>query len=140
MWGPFCESAAEKNKRLKDIAVGLAEAADHKNIICPAIYKHFKDKFYATMFISNPKDVPIYGQENYIRAYHTEENRQIGIYKLNGEWYHTSINSRVPLVIYKSLYDDEMPYARPLDMFASEVDKEKYPNIEQKFRFKLIRY
>ena len=32
----------------------LAEAVDHKNIIFPAIYKHFKNKYYATMGIVKP--------------------------------------------------------------------------------------
>ena len=39
------------------------------------------------------------------------------------------------LVIYK--HDDQI-WARPYDMFASEVDHEKYPDIKQKYRFEEV--
>lgn len=41
------------------------------------------------------------------------------------------------LVIYEH-YGTDVIWARPYDMFISKVDKEKYPEINQEYRFQLI--
>ena len=71
-------------------------------------YRHFKGHIYKVINIG-------YDSENY-----DESNPD---------------NSR--LVVYENV-DTKEVWIRPYDMFNSKVDKEKYPEVEQKYRFEEI--
>lgn len=111
-----------------------------RELQCPAIYKHFKSNYYAVMEVSKLIENKGYIKEAIkLQAFHTELNSMITIYKIGDLYFHLTDYSK-ELVLYKALYDDKGIYARPIDMFLSEVDKEKYPGASQKYRFELFKY
>lgn len=111
-------------------------------------YRHFKGKDYVVIGFSNPitaHEFVIEEEKNFysnlLNAQYTEGDQIIHVFVYTNDcikYMHNLSEYNGKLVIYRALYDDYNLYARPYDMFLSEVDRVKYPNIEQKYRLEEI--
>ena len=76
------------------------------------IVKHFKREL-----IQDPQEEYLYEVVSWARHSETDEH----------------------YVVYRALYGTKETWVRPYEMFMEEVDREKYPQIRQRFRFELHR-
>lgn len=82
----------------------------NRQIQIDGLYRHFKGNIYRVLGL----------------AKHTETNETLVIY------------NRCDLNFPNGVEEYGDTYARPLEMFLSEVDREKYPDAVQDYRFELV--
>ena len=72
-----------------------------------------------------------------LTARELEQEPEKYLYEIVGIAEHTESGER--LMVYRPLYGERKLYARPLAMFLSEVDREKYPGAKQRYRFEPVK-
>lgn len=112
------------------------EQLSKREVKYPKVYKHFKHNpdgdfnnyTYCTMGISKPisenfiyKQGLAYDNNDIIESTHTKFDVIFNNYKIDGVLYHNEKFDPNELVIYKSLYDDYIPWAREVSEFLSKV-------------------
>lgn len=117
-----------------------------RKIQIPHTYRHFKGEKYVTLFTatyiseeeSNESMI-----ESYTEARYTEGRGNVHIIERDNKYRYINVHTREDygeLVIYKCITGKNIGrvYARPIEMFASKVDKNKYPDVNQIFRFEKV--
>lgn len=74
--------------------------------------------------------------QHFKREYVNQETSEY-LYKILAFASHTETGEK--LVIYQGMYSPFKICARPYEMFISEVDREKYPDAKQKYRFDVVK-
>ena len=59
------------------------------------------------------------------------------MYRIIGPAIHSE--TREELMVYQAMYGNKLMFVRPMEMFLEEVDREKYPDIRQKYRFEAVK-
>ena len=87
-------------------------------VVIHGIYKHFKGDYYLVVDV----------------AKHSETKEEYVVYRA---LYGDDAEDLKECVVYRALYGENKLFIRDKEMFLSEVDHVKYPDVKQKYRFQL---
>lgn len=83
-----------------------------------------------------PGDTVQHFKRGYLTAEELAAEPEKYLYDIVGTAEHTETGKT--LMIYRPRYGEGGLFARPLEMFLSEVDREKYPDARQRYRFEKL--
>lgn len=109
------------------------------------LYKHFKGHLYKVLDLAEVNSAKVEAQGS-LKVLHTEYNEQIEVVITADNKmvvYTDSVNGDTDnLVVYRRVIDgkeiESETFARPEEMFLSEVDHDKYPDVKQKYRLEEV--
>lgn len=106
---------------------------DHKFII---ICKDGKRNIYEYSYSLDIRDFNIGDIVNHFKyEFLSEDDKAHNRYKYQIQSFARHTETGEHMVVYQALYFPFKVYVRPMNMFISEIDHEKYPNTKQVFRF-----
>lgn len=116
----------------------------------PGIYRHFKQIKNGEDMICCVSNFSVPSTKEFLISLinnndpellfinHTELEKEIEIFRIGNKYFHNKEIESEILPIYTAMYGNRKTYVRPLSLFLSKTDKEKYPNAKQKYRLELI--
>ena len=81
-------------------------------------------------------DAAVHFKRGYLSVEELEREPEMYVYDIVGTAEHTETGET--LMVYRPRYGEKKLYARPLEMFLSPVDREKYPDAKQLYRFEKL--